>query len=270
MRNENNDNKDLIILVPSWDGAKELWIPFSTCISRNWSSCPYNIVLLTQSQVELNESIFANIITSDTEANNPVERIRRAVDVLDYEYIMLLLDDYFCYKPIFPDVLEKHISFMQNMNIDYLDFDHKSGISLYKEKNKGSLFYISTGAPCVFSKRFLLFILDNINAHSMREFEVFATSFLNDCVETYQVYTCTNSNMFFMHGVLEGYWRRSAMKIMKNNKIVIEYNTYKRSTILRTVKTCIKAFVFNIIRFLLPEALRHYYATSSQWTCKYN
>lgn len=267
---KNEKSKKLIILVPSWDGAKELWEPFSRCIKKNWSNCPYDMLLLTQSKEDLKNLVFSDILSSATEANNPVERIRRAITVLDYEYVMLLLDDYFAYKSIPTGILEKHICFMREMDIDYLDFDCKGGVPRYEQKGKGENFYISTGVPCIFNKSFLMFILENIKAHSMREFEVFSSQFLNDCFETYRIYTCINSNMFFMHGVLEGYWRWPAVKLMRKNKIKVKYETYKKSTVLNTIKTAMKAFAFNMIRFLYPNLLKRYYSVTSKWTCRNN
>ena len=264
------NNKELIILVPSWDGAKELWEPFSICIRKNWSNCSYDMLLLTQSKEDLKDLVFSDILSSATCASNPVERIRRAVDMLDYEYVMLLLDDYFAFKPIPKGILEKHICFMREMNIDYLDFDCRAGVPKYEKKSKGEIFYISTGVPCVFNKKFLVYILENIEAHSMREFEVLSSQFLNSCFETYKIYTCMNSNMFFLHGVLEGYWRRSAVKLMKKNEVKVKYITYKKSTMLNTIRACMKAFVFNMVRFLNPNALKGYYNATSKWTRKNN
>lgn len=257
------------ILVVSWDGARELWYPFSECIKKYWRNCPVDMLLLAQREKASADLVFKKTITYESSNRDAVSRIVHALDIIEYEYIMIICDDYFCYERIENRYIEEYITFMKENSVDYMDFQGKVGKTKIRRKDSQSLFVISTGVPCVFRKDFLKEICCKIEAHSMREFEVRASEYVKEHRGQYKIYTCDNSNIMFMHGVLEGYWRYKAYRHMKKNQIQIEYNSYKKFSWKHSLYATIKAFMFNMVLHLCPNLLQRYYMKEDGWICKY-
>ena len=261
--------KKLAILVPSWDGAQELWMPFSFCLNKYWDSRLFDMYLLTQTIEAPKELGFEKTITFYSEDRDPVARIIYALNQIEYEYIMIICDDYFAYREISNEHINNYLDFMQSNRIDYMDFEEKSGSPQMIKKNPKDLFLISTGRPCIFKKSVLLDICQNAKAHSMREFEVLGSEYVSKKNGEYNLYTCKNSNLMFTHGVLEGYWKAKSEILMKKNKVAVKYSTYKKYSLVHSVRAAIKAICFNIVLFLFPSLLKKYYKHSDNWICKY-
>lgn len=262
-------NKRLAILVPSWDGASELWKLFSCCISKYWTDCAYDIYLVSSSVKAPENLIFKETILFKSDNRDPVSRMIYALEQIDYSYILLICDDYFCYKTMTNQTIEAYVQYMDDNGVDFINLEKSMGKPQMIQKDMSGMFAVSTGLPCIFKKEMLLDLCHKTNAHSMREFEVRASEYISNHKDIYSLYICKNSNVMFMHGVLEGYWRFEAYMFMKKNDFPMVFKTYKKFSIIHSIRAVCKAIVFNIVLHIFPFALRRYYKNSDSWICKY-
>lgn len=262
-------DEKLAILVPSWDGACELWPFFCFCISKYWTDCKYDIYLVSSSLVANRELGFKETIVHPSDDKDPVSRILRAARQISYKYIMLICDDYFCYGSTTNESIDNCLQYMELHNVDVMNLEKRRGKTVIWEKDLSKMFAISTGAPCIFKRNMLIDMCEKTKAHSMREFEVRASEYVSNHREQYKICLCKNSNVMFMHGILEGYWRFEAHRLLKMNAFPMVYKTYKKFSIIHSIKAVCKAILFNIVLRICPGILKRYYKNSSSWICKY-
>ncbi len=84
------------VLVPSWDGYADLWSPFFQLFWKYWPDCPFPVYLGAE------EKSFPHPRVTMIRAEpglNWAARVRRQVEALDHEYVMLVLEDFFWRAP---------------------------------------------------------------------------------------------------------------------------------------------------------------------------
>lgn len=96
----------LIMLIISWDGAEELWKPFSTARKLFWPDCPFKIYLLTQTSRSA-EYLFDKVILIPEKYTS--NRINRALTSIDSEYIFIVPDDFFIKETIDTNRLKENL-----------------------------------------------------------------------------------------------------------------------------------------------------------------
>lgn len=246
-------NKELTILVISYDGAKELWHPFSQAWEKFWADCPFDKVLITQNISQVADGNFDNIIPVASEASKAVFRIREALNHIDSEYILLMCDDYFLKNKPESYIFTEIINLMQCEEISCVHLQNKrkymNKIVLNEIENRN--FLISGGIPCIYQKEFLTMLCEKFSDCTMREFETRASRWLQK--EKAKIKNVENSSFICHHCVLEGYWRLKPYRWCKKSNINILCKTYKKPNFMHSVRACGKALAFNIALYLFPE-----------------
>lgn len=132
--------KDKIaILVVSFDNYKDLWIPFYKCFFRYWPNCEYklfhgnnfeNLEIEKVSQIKIGEDkgYSSNLI--------------KMLSKIDYEYVILWIDDFFLKEKIDQTYLNNAMKYVVDNKIGYLKL-----ISTYPlaYKNNGTIGQIPNG-----------------------------------------------------------------------------------------------------------------------------
>ncbi len=254
-------NKSLCILIISYDGAEELWNPFSITWKRNWPNCPFEINLITQSKEQVEDSCFDRIITIPSQPTKAIFRIREALKQIDSEYILVMCDDYFLYQKPQEQVFYEVMDLMEEKELSCVHLYNKSKYSGKVEMKEipNKNFMVSGGVPSIYKKEFLNMLCEKFIDCSMREWELSASRWLQE--NMYGIQMVENSAFFCHHCVLEGYWRVKPYNWLKKNKIDMICQTYKKPTLLHSIKAWIKAVLFNIVVYVFPQ-------TYQKWTKK--
>jgi hypothetical protein len=90
-------NQSLAILVSSHDPYSDLWPPYFAAFHRNWPDCPFPVYLLSNHTVFPDPSI-KPILVGDI--RSWPDSIRHALNRIDEEFVLLLLEDLFLISPI--------------------------------------------------------------------------------------------------------------------------------------------------------------------------
>jgi hypothetical protein len=105
------------ILVPSCDGYRDLWPVFLAFFRRAWPDCPYPIYL------------GSNMLSCSEHPAQPLAigkdegwsiSTRRMLEKLDYEYVLVLLEDFLLLSPVDSTLLARHLVTLHELGGAYL------------------------------------------------------------------------------------------------------------------------------------------------------
>ena len=112
----------LAIVGVFYDGYSDMWEDFLKIFRMNWPKCPYPLYIVNQ---EAEPDYISNYNVSVLHAGKNAEyskKIKTAVDKIDADYYLLLLEDYFIGETIKEDILQPVLDFIVAKNVKYLGF----------------------------------------------------------------------------------------------------------------------------------------------------
>jgi len=116
------DNNRLAIVVVSCDKYSDLWDDVFNLLDIHWKNRPYKTYLATDSKPFEREGVevlhFGNI-------RQWMVCTRKAVERIDAEYVLFLMEDYFVIRDIDTEVIEEDIKFMDEQKADFLNLHQK-------------------------------------------------------------------------------------------------------------------------------------------------
>jgi len=95
--NDNQKPAKCAMLVPSCDKYSDLWRPFFTLFWRNWRDCPFKVYLGSNEEVFEHPRIKTILVGPD---ENWTLGVRKMVELLNSEYVLIVLEDFFIRKPV--------------------------------------------------------------------------------------------------------------------------------------------------------------------------
>lgn len=232
-------NDKLTMLVISWDGAEELWKPFSTARKLFWPDCPLKIYLLTQTSTSAEDLFDKVILIPEKYTSN---RIKNALSYIYSEYIFIVPDDFFIKEKIDTNKFKENLYEILKQKPDY--------VTLTSERNN----FIFSLTPSIIKKDLLINLTDKFKNVYARNFEIQ----VNDILRQEKINVKYYMHDFFIHCVLEGYWIWSSYKWCKKNGITLTFKTYHRPNIFHSIYAFFKAFLFNFILKFFPHIYKAY------------
>lgn len=114
-----NKRQELAIVGIFWDGYYDVWEDFLELKERFWKNCPYPLYIVNQTK-DLNyaKDYEVTVIHAGDDAEYS-KKVRCAIDAIDAQYYLLLLDDFFFSKHLDGAVLEDRIQFMKENHLSY-------------------------------------------------------------------------------------------------------------------------------------------------------
>ena len=152
-----------------FDGYYDIWEDFLKLLSIHWKDCPYDVYIVDgEKDIKFDDCYNAKVIHAGADAEYS-KKVRAAIDNIDADYFLLLLEDFFFEKDLEPDILDNIVSLMKKNNISYLrmpmyDFDGKGDKKKHHSTldSKTSFHYIPTDSeytvscqPSLWDKDFL-------------------------------------------------------------------------------------------------------------------
>lgn len=107
---------NMAILLIGFDGYDDLWKDFFALFRHYWKDCPYQLYLANNSldyQVEGVKQIHAG---DDAEWSR---KVQNALEVIEEDYICLMLEDFYLGKKVDSQVIEETIKLMEKDNLLY-------------------------------------------------------------------------------------------------------------------------------------------------------
>lgn len=244
MLNMNEDR--LTIIIDSFDGYSDVWDYFYILFKKYWPDCSYDIKLIS------NNLDYKNIQTIKTgDEEDWVSRTKRALDEVNSDYILLLLEDYFLSKYITNSFFSSFFQLALDSDADYLRLIEipKSRV---KDKKKILLPILSNEEyginlqASIWKKSFLVNNLNEINHGSAWDFEIYFLK-KTQCEKQHnylpRCFTLRGNVFGFHNGILKGKWFRREIKFYSKKGIKIDYKKRGRISFFQERKYILSQFV---------------------------
>lgn len=168
----------LAIVGIFFDGYEDMWYDFVNLFHKNWPDCPYPLYIVDNT-AELDPHKVDAAKVTVLHAGKDAEYSRKvqvAVNQIDAEYYLLLLEDFFVVKPVSNGKIQGVLDFIQRENIEYYtmpmpEFVNNKETVCYGDRK--DVFRITTGKeylmscqPSVWKRDFLNLCIgrENYNA----------------------------------------------------------------------------------------------------------
>ena len=235
---------DFAILILSCDKFYDVWNPLTYSFHRYWADCPFDIYLMSNFKV-FEDSLIKNIrVGRDLSWS---ANLLNALENLPHKYIILWLDDVFLADKVTTlDVIgdlewfyKNEIEYLRLRNTDVRLFRGNQGYERIKEDAP----YRTSIFATVWNKDVLSKIL--IKEENAWQFELRGSIRSKKYNHFYSV---RHSRFKYIHGVQKGVWIRTAVKWIKKNNLMIDFQYRKQSGELEhffmTISKC-KGFLIN-------------------------
>ncbi len=220
-------NDSLAIIVLSFDGYKDVWPYFFEAFNKYWSDCEYPIYLVNnEAKVEYKN---IHVIHTGKEVNW-CDRARKAIQQIDSEYILLLLEDYLIGTEVENKNIEQVLNFIDNNDVKYFRLTNIPHLRS-KMKNNNNIYPIFKNEEyginlqaSIWKKQYLLTSLNNVDG-SAWEFEIdFLKRAVNEKDEPFCDCFVSTANVMDIHnGILKGKWFPNTIRYFRKRGINIDY-----------------------------------------------
>lgn len=242
--------QDMCILVVSCDKYVDCWTPFSDCMRKFWSDCPYPVYLCTESGEPENGAVYSKVFHEQTQIWTA--RVRKACEKIKESHILIVLEDQWPSLPVSTATVQNILGLMQsqeNIGIVYLDKE-VHGMPLWQQNSHFYLLppetpYRMSVVPAIWDRDFLLTAFhEDLSAWDFERVGSFEKS-------TYSKTVLVTVDRVFARvcetgAVMQGKWLRGVAAFAKENNLKIDFS--KRETLSSKdlfLKDC-KSFVYNL------------------------
>jgi len=244
--------KKISILICSYDGGEDLWLPLARSYKRYWADCPFDIYLLTNYQ---NPAIplFKNIAIG---VERPwSDKILACIEKIPEEHILLTYDDLFLNKAVDTGKiinLSKHVVYHE---WSYFSFDPHiklgaNGTESFVKLNRNRQ-YRNSSPWTIYRKDILKELL--VSGESAWEFEKNGSERSN---KYDNFYTATDNTFYWFNAIVQGKWKPDIYKKLRRDGI-ISSTSMPMLNPLENLKRESHMIIFNILRALLPLSLAY-------------
>ena len=236
---------DFAILIMSCDKYSDTWEPFYICFKKYFNTCPYPLVLSTESNKYADTIGFDSVIYSGS--GEWCERLIYSLKILKVSHIFLLLDDFWLCSYIDQYKFECDLNYIRQNNIGalYLNYEPWKFLVEYNVNyflwNFGNIYRANT-RPAFWNVNYFLSILQK--DENIWQFERIAS--MRESSNKYLV-LCQREQYFkFIYAVTAGKYERSALKFAQHEKINIDCSRRAQRNIFETLVLQIRNKIFNI------------------------
>lgn len=254
MLNKNNHIDHTAILICSYDGAEDLWLPLSETYRRYWPDCPFKIYLGTNQKVPDLEP-FIPIPIGDEKSWS--DNILKCLEKIDEENVLMIFDDIFLCKEINSEIIVKYtkLAFKNNWSclrlspLPIFDFPITHDIG---KMNTNRLYRTST-VWSIYKKTVLIDLLD-VN-ESAWDFEILGSERSNKYPEFYSI---NRTVLPYLNGVVKGKWVKSVYSYLKNEGFSVSDKKIKKMSTLETLIFKLIQIRSWLFRVFMPKSKQLY------------
>lgn len=241
--------KDMTIIILSCDKYSDLWEGQVKLINQNWPDRKCRTLIVTDA---VTSKKFENVEIFSTGTDCEwSERLGKAINQINTEFVFLTLDDYYLIKKVDTKRIESIIRMARNLDLDYIRlFKRPTKATLSRIKEYENAFYIDVTHPYsvnlyagIWKKEFLRYsVRQPLNAW---RFEV---RLPRVAVEYKAKGAMVNDAYEILDVVRKGKLLRKAAKYFKRNK-----NIYTGNRAVNTVTDEMKLLVLTFAGRYIPQ-----------------
>ncbi|WP_028043332.1 hypothetical protein [Candidatus Stoquefichus massiliensis] len=241
--------KNIAVFVDSFDGYSDIWSSFYEIMNQYWANISFKSYLVSNFNNYNKENL--TVLKMGKEINW-FDRTIRALELVDEEYIIFFLEDYFISKNIDENEI---LHIVQHMKDEEIFFYQLSNNKRFIQNEKEIKVPSNTEYPinlqlAIWNRLKFLSILKKMNkegAISPWDFERFFVNIYkkNGKPDEYidGIEYDTRDLFGYKNGVLQGKWIRKTIKFYEKNGIVINTGTRETMTYKNEMLYNIKVYL---------------------------
>lgn len=217
--------KDLAIYINSFDGYSDIWSSFFYIWNYYWKDCPYKMYLTSNDK----DFSFKNLtVLKSGKETSWIDRTIKTLEMIDEEYIIFFLEDYFISKEVDIKVIEEIVKHLKNNDVFYYQLSNRYNLEQNKKyiKVDKSLPYPISLQLSIWNRKEFLILLKNMKDDGVQspwDFErYFINKYKNSAGLLKGVEYDTRDIFGYKNGVLQGKWIRDTLNFYKKQGIVID------------------------------------------------
>jgi len=235
-------NRDCTVLVASCDKYADLLRPFSALWRKFWPDCPFETVLVTETQPA--QSLCFDRIVACGKGGTWCSRLVTALEQIETDYVLMLCDDYYLEQPV--DTARILTRLDQAKRFDAVDLrmvpNPVTKIPFredLREYRKNTAYCISTLAG-IWNRAFLRRLA--LGKNSIWEFERLGSFEVGN--ETRPILGTPTREFPFVDAVHKGCWESFGVKVMRDNGIEVDFSKRGLPPLKTRLVEGLKAAVF--------------------------
>lgn len=253
-------NSDCTVVVGSCDKYADLLGPFITLFRKFWPDCPFEVVLVTESDPHVDG--FDRVIACGG-GMNWASRMEKSLGEVSTPAVMMLCDDYYLASKVDTAIVLSRLSQMKALNAVNLRLipnpAPKSGNSspvdygLF-EYRKNTAYCIATQAG-FWNREFLKDLLRD--KASIWEFERYGSFQLSD--ETRPLLVTPTKEFPFLDAVHKGCWEKFGVKCLADNGISFDFTKRGLPPLSVRIIEGVKALIFALLPHTLIVRVQNFF-----------
>lgn len=223
---------EMAILISSCDKYQDVWSPFFSFFFKYWEDCPYNIYLLTNHLKFEHPKVKSICVGDDRDWSSS---FRKAINSIDEQYLMVLIEDYFLLNDVNTDVINDFFNYMLEREVDYFRLFPCPGPGKITD-NIGShkIGTIASGEPyrtslqaAIWNKELIDKIL--VDGESAWEFEVDGSKRSDGMADKFMSISRESIKRlpfnYFCTAVVKGRWVKKAIELCRRHGVSVDLNS---------------------------------------------
>ena len=229
-----SEPRDCAVLISSCDNYSDIWEPFFTLFHKFWPDNPYNIFINSETLGCRNEKVAVTTLKARTVGISWTRRLKEALERVDFEYVIFMLDDFFLYDYVNTARIIECLTYMRlnsdmsaicftwlggQMKMEECDFP---GIEKCGKMGNGKINLILT----LWRKSVFLYYLNHDETPWEFEANALERSLSRD--DNFYSFSRNAPNAipyaFMKYGLFAGKWFRSTVDLFKEHGIVFDFS----------------------------------------------
>lgn len=207
--------QDLAIVGIWYDGYYDIWEDFLELKEKFWKDCPYPMYIVNQTkELAYKKKYDVTVIHAGADAEYS-RKIQTAIEQIDADYLLLVLEDFFFSRPVESKLLENVLNIVKENDLDYFSMPlseflpNKVGMPFKDYEGvydfSPAFEYTLSAQPAIWNKKFLKRCVGSENYNAwvfegvyIKSPKAHTEKFLSKC-------KVDKSNFLgFKHGALQG------------------------------------------------------------------
>jgi hypothetical protein len=246
-------NKELTVLVTSCDAYRDVETPFLRLFRKYWSDCPFEVVLVAETQREnIDTSLSFDRVISTGFGKNWCQMLAEALENITTPYVLMLMNDYLLDSPVDIDVIRRRLSQILKFDAANLRLNPNPPGQI-KWQDTDLLEYPKNIAYCVtcqtgiWNRNYLLNLAKRNK--SAWEFERYGSFMVGD--EKRPLLVTPTKEFPFVDAVHKGCWEKFGVEVCKRNGIELDFSVRGLPSLKVRVREWLKGLVFAIFPWTL-------------------
>ncbi len=266
-------DKNLAIVGIFYDGYYDIWEDFLELFERNWPDCPYPLYIVdAEKKLSYAKEYRVTVLNAGCNAEYS-KKVQMAIKDIDTDYLLLLLEDFFIYKPVDTKEFIKLFDLVKKKGIDYYcipSTEFSGGAKQERESEAGHPYmrkfndkddYTVSCQPAIWNKEFLkecigrenynAWIFEGVYAHAK---ESHTPEFLSKLRIDYR------NPLNIRHGAVQGKILPEVYKditdtgyVFRNKREILDYKSDKLHKIKQKLIGVLPENIKKLIKLTLPN-----------------